>query len=63
LHAGEWRLASTIAARLASLGALTNADRRAAAASKSLSKYVNEIGTREKKDQIKFMNYHISTPK
>ncbi|KAL6066398.1 Protein strawberry notch 2 [Balamuthia mandrillaris] len=38
---GEWRLASAVAQRAASLGALTSADRRAAgAASSSLSKYL-----------------------
>eukprot|EP01088_Endostelium_zonatum_P003621 TRINITY_DN1480_c0_g3_i1.p1 TRINITY_DN1480_c0_g3~~TRINITY_DN1480_c0_g3_i1.p1 ORF type:complete len:2352 (-),score=735.05 TRINITY_DN1480_c0_g3_i1:187-7242(-) len=37
---GEWRLASTVAARLCSLGALTNADRRAGAGSRDLSKFL-----------------------
>lgn len=37
---GERRLASTIAGRLASLGALTSADRRAGAASRTLSVYL-----------------------
>jgi hypothetical protein len=44
---GEWRLASTIAARMASLGAMTNADRRAGAGSKYVVRCSINLGVSE----------------